>query len=84
MHTGHDFPRPLGVKDAPHIGDPACTPPAARATKDLSLEATPASEDLRNLLTIIAPLSDSLIREAVERLAKSALAKIEASTKVAA
>lgn len=83
MHITHDFPRPLGVPgDVPRFPEAPTVP--SIAPRDLSFESTPASEDLRNLLTIIAPLSDSLIREAVERLAKSALAKIEASTEVAA
>jgi hypothetical protein len=72
-HAQFDYPRPLGV-DGPHVGDIGTDSPAL----DLSHEATPASEDIANLITVCMPLQDSLIREAVMRLAKSALAKIEA------
>ncbi len=82
-----DYPRPLGVHGAPHIGD---TPelfrlsaePRTTALPDLSLEATPAAEDLRNALSILAPCGESLINDAVTRLIKSALAKIERGERV--
>lgn len=90
------YPRPLGVREGPHVGDvvaAACcedcgsTPDARGACRacderdaalDLSHEATPAADDLRNLMFIMQPCQDSMLREAVMRLAKSALAKIEA------
>ena len=73
-HSEMDFPRTMGV-----LGDVPRFPEATVATPaiDLSHEATPAADDIRNLMTICMPLQDSLIREAVMRLAKSALAKIE-------
>ena len=64
-----DFPRPLGVPgDVQRVGD---------VPRDLSVRAQTAAEDLRNALTIIGPLDDSLIREALQRLIGRALAKIE-------
>lgn len=79
-----DFYRPMGVHGAPHVGDVleptvvlALVPPTPRI--DLSLEATPASEDLRNALCILAPCGESLINDAVVRLIKSALVKLSSA-----
>jgi hypothetical protein len=72
-----DFPRTLGVpgNDTPRF--PESAPALTLVPRDLSIDATPACEDLKNALMIIAPLEDSMIREALDRLIRSALEKIE-------
>lgn len=77
-----DYPRPLGA-DGPHVGDVIAiqrdaAPECASVELDLSHDATPATDDLRNALMILAAAHDSMIGDAVKQLMQSALRKIEA------
>ena len=77
------YPRPLGVHDAPHVGDEItvqrdAAPECASVELDLAHEATPAADDIRNALQCLEPTNDSLIGDAVKLLLRSALAKLEA------
>jgi hypothetical protein len=77
------YPRPLGVHDAPHVGDEItmqrdAAPECACVELDLAFEATPAADDIRNALMILAAAHPSLIGDAVTTLIRSALAKLEA------
>lgn len=67
-----DFPRPMGVHGAPHVGDVAVS-----ALPDLSPEKQGAVEDLKNALMILAPCREGMLGEALTRLIRSALTKLE-------